>query len=172
MKQLKVKQLTAILLATVILFASCSSTTMIQSIPSGAKVYIDGQPVGTTPYRHSDTKIVGSLTNVELQMEGFEPYYASFSRSEQADVGAIVGGIFFLVPFLWTMGYNPTHTYELYPATSAGQVTLATPIQPANQGNQGKSTADRLSELKNLLDQGLITNEDYEIQKKRILEEH
>jgi len=46
-------------------------------------------------------------------MEGYEDFLGSFSRDEEVDVGAIIGGIFFLFPFLWTMKYKPFHTYEL-----------------------------------------------------------
>lgn len=98
------------ILAGSLLLASCSSTTMINSSPSGAKVYLNGEAVGTTPYKHSDTKIVGSYTAVKLEKEGYKPFYAGFSRSEEADVGAIIGGIFVLVPFLWTMKYKPVRT--------------------------------------------------------------
>ncbi len=158
-----------ILMAIAVLFASCASTTMIQSIPSGAKVYIDEQPVGNTPYRYTDTKIVGSHTNVKLTMEGYEPYYTGFSRTEQVDVGAIIGGLFVWIPFLWTMKYNPTHTYELVPL-------LSNPASDEYYNNDYeyepvKSKADKLRELKQLLDENLITKEDYEKQKKRILEE-
>jgi hypothetical protein len=98
-----------------LLFASCASTTLINTTPAGAKVYLDGEAVGTTPYSHKDTKIVGTTTTIKLEKEGFEPFTTTFSRSEQADVGAIVGGVFFLFPFLWTMKYKPSRTYELIP---------------------------------------------------------
>jgi hypothetical protein len=48
-----------------------------------------------------------------LTKEGYEDFMASFSRDEEVDVGAVIGGIFFLFPFLWTMKYKPFHTYEL-----------------------------------------------------------
>jgi len=102
-------------LAVVMLFASCSSTTLITSVPNGAKVYINGESVGTTPYQYSDNKIVGSTISVELRKEGYENFYTSFSRDEQVDAGAIIGGFFFLFPFLWTMKYKATHNYELVP---------------------------------------------------------
>ncbi len=86
---------------------------MIESKPPGAKVYLNGMSVGKTPYRHSDTKIVGSSTSVKLELEGYETLNTSFSRDEAADVGAIIGGLFVLVPFLWTMKYEPVHFYEL-----------------------------------------------------------
>jgi len=103
----------ALLLAMTLIFASCASTTIIQSDPSGAKLYLNGESVGTTPYTHEDTKIIGSTTTVRLTMDGYEDFIASFSRNEEVDVGAIIGGIFFLFPFLWTMKYKPYHNYEL-----------------------------------------------------------
>ncbi|SRR5690554_5354640 len=118
----------ALLMAVAVLFASCSSSTLIQSDPSGAKVYMNGEYKGTTPYSYSDTKIVGSTTEIRLEKEGFEPLYTFLSRDESADVGAIIGGLFFLFPFLWTMKYNPTHTYELRPLATA---SLTKTDQPA-----------------------------------------
>ncbi|MDD3079445.1 MAG: PEGA domain-containing protein [Paludibacter sp.] len=109
----------AVLMSVILLFASCASSTMINSIPSGAKVYINGEPVGTTPYLYTDTKIVGSIVNVDLKKDGYEPFYTTFSRTEQVDVGAIVGGVFLLFPFLWTMQYKSTHTYELIPLSTS-----------------------------------------------------
>lgn len=109
----------ALLMAVVVLFASCSSSTLIQSEPSGAKLYMNGEYMGVTPFSYSDTKIVGSSTEIRLEKEGYEPLYTMMSRDETADVGAIIGGVFFLFPFLWTMKYKPTHNYELIPLSSA-----------------------------------------------------
>lgn len=157
-------QLTAIFLATIILLASCSSTTTINSTPSKAKVYLNGEYVGTTPYTHRDTKIVGSSTLVKLKKEGYQDFENSFSRDEETDVGAIIGGIFFLFPFLWTMKYKPSRTYEM-------QVIEG--HQKKIEGEKKKSIlskADQLRELKALYDDGLITKEEYEKERKRILE--
>ena len=104
---------TAVLCATALL--ACSSETVIRSNPPGAKVFIDGSYVGTTPYTMSDTKIVGSTTSVTLQYPGYQPFTASIHRSEEFDVVACIGGVFLLVPFLWIMGYKPDHTFELQP---------------------------------------------------------
>jgi len=105
----------AIVLCSAILFSSCASTTIINSSPSGAKLYVDGEPVGKTPYTHTDTKIVGSSTPIRLVMEGYEDFNGVLKRNEEANVGAIIGGFFLLFPFLWTMDYKTTHTYELIP---------------------------------------------------------
>jgi hypothetical protein len=156
----------SLLLAGSVLFTSCASTTTIQSNPSGAKVYLNGEPVGTTPYTHQDTKIAGSTTTVKLEKEGYEPFNTSFSRNEEADVGAIIGGILVWVPFLWTMKYKPIHTYELTPSSGNEQPKIKTNLQQ----NQTESKADRLRELKQLLDEKVITQEEYEKEKKKILE--
>ena len=74
----------AVLMSVVILsasFLSCSSTTMISTIPEGAKVYLNDEFRGVTPFKHSDSAISGTNTSMVLKREG----------------------------------YNPSHTYELYP---------------------------------------------------------
>lgn len=155
-----------LLLAGSILFTSCASTTMIQSTPGGAKVYLNGEAVGKTPYSHRDTKIVGATTMVKLEKEGYEPFTGYFSRDEQADVGAIIGGIFFLFPFLWTMKYKPTHMFEMVPASGNQQSTDIPEEQTIN-----KSKAEKLRELKQLLDEKVITQAEYDKEKQKILGE-
>ena len=103
----------AILLLVTFLFSSCSSSTMIHSIPSGAKVYLDSEYAGTTPCLMENMKISFSKTRVELKEEGYETFITSVTKDEEVNVGAIIGGLFVLVPFLWVMDYKPTHTYEL-----------------------------------------------------------
>lgn len=98
-----------------ILFSGCSSTTQIVTIPPGAKLYINGEYYGETPYNYTDTKIVGSTNIVNIKKEGYKDFNTSFSRNEEADVGAIIGGVFVLIPFLWIMKYKPVRTYELEP---------------------------------------------------------
>ncbi len=117
MKQALVIRATALLLTASVLLSGCSSTTMIQSKPEGAKIYLNEELVGTTPYAHSDTRIVGSTTRLRLEKEGYETLNSSFTRNEEVDAGAIVGGIFLMFPYLWTMKYKPSHTYELVPLT-------------------------------------------------------
>ena len=96
-------------LAISMLFVSCSSNTLIESRPPGANLYMNGAYVGTTPYRHSDTKVVGTSTDLRFEKDGYETLQVWLTRNEEADPGAILGGIFFLFPFLWTMKYQPSH---------------------------------------------------------------
>ncbi|PKO95736.1 MAG: hypothetical protein CVU12_08725 [Bacteroidetes bacterium HGW-Bacteroidetes-7] len=155
----------AILLAGAILFSSCASSTMIYSSPDGAKVFLNGEPVGKTPYLHTDTKIVGSTTTVRLEKEGYNPFYTTFSRDEEVDVGAIIGGIFVWVPFLWTMKYKASHTYEMVPL-SLDEMTKSNAVQQ----DSTKNSVEKLRELKQMLDEKLITQEEFDKAKKKILE--
>jgi hypothetical protein len=127
----------AMLLAVAVLFAGCSSHTLIQSEPSGAKVYMNGEYKGVTPYSYSDTKIVGSSTSVRLELAGYETLHTVLDRNETVDVGAVVGGIFFIFPFLWTMRYNPVHTYELRPLNNTSLTKADSPaILTDSNGNE------------------------------------
>jgi len=107
------KKSIAFVLAMSILLISCSSTTMLTTIPKNAKVYINDEYAGTTPYEYKDSKIMFSKNYVRIEKEGYEIFNTSFSRDEDVEIGAIVGGVFLVVPFLWTLKYKPTHNYEL-----------------------------------------------------------
>ena len=156
------------LFAIIILFSSCASSTIIQSDPSGARIYVDGMAVGKTPYTHRDTKITGSTTTVRLEKEGYESFYTSFSRNEQADVGAIIGGIFVLIPFLWTLKYYPTRTYELTPLEDYVP-SEKEEVAEKPDGSLTKAQIDKLRQLKQLLDDGILTQEEFEKEKQKIL---
>ena len=97
------------------LVAGCASSTVIQTQPPGAQVLMNGVVVGNTPYTMTDTKIVGSTTMMRLQYPGYQPADVMISRNEQVDVLALIGGVLLLVPFLWVMGYQPMHMYQLQP---------------------------------------------------------
>jgi len=100
------------------LVVGCSSTTVIHSRPEGAKLYEDNVYVGKTPYTQRDMKIVGTETPLRLTMDGYEPFETHLTKDEKLDIGAIIGGCFFMFPFLWTEGYQPEHTYDLTPTSA------------------------------------------------------
>ena len=140
--------------------SGCSSTTLIQSVPNGAKLYLDGESVGTTPYSLRDTKITGSSTIIKLIMDDYEPLIATITKDEEINAGAVIGGVFFLIPFLWTMEYKPVHNYELIKQTENKSII----------DDKNASITDKLKELKKLLEEGLITQNEFEKIKKKLLE--
>jgi hypothetical protein len=149
---------------TFLLLTGCASTTVIQTTPSEAKLYIDGAYVGVTPYSHRDTKIVGSSMIIKLEKEGYKPLVSTITRDEEVDVGAVIGGLFCTVPFLWTMKYAPVHEYRL--TQIEGEQTVSSPNAPKTN----YSKADKLRELKKLVDEHIITEADFEKEKTKILE--
>lgn len=115
-KQTISSKVVLILMAAAIFLSSCASTTLIQSVPSGAKVYIDGSVSGTTPYAHTDKKIIFSNTSVILEKEGYESFATTIKRNEEPNIGAIIGGFFIWPIWLWALDYKASRTFELKPA--------------------------------------------------------
>ncbi|HET7732707.1 MAG TPA: PEGA domain-containing protein [Paludibacter sp.] len=182
MKKKFTYKIITLILAIAILFSSCASSTLIQSYPSDARVYVDGEFVGHTPYWYSDTKIMGSITNIDLVKDGYEPLYTSIQRAERIDVAALVGGFYLLAPFLWSLRYAPVHNYELFPLPQQ-QVPEAIIAPPSNEQFQTNESVQqpqieavspkiqKLRELKQMLDEKLISKDDFEKQKQKILDE-
>jgi len=133
----------------------------MNSNPQGARLYLDGAYRGVTPYKYSDSKIVGSSTPIKLTKEGYEDFQGVLSRSERPDVGAVVGGCFFLFPFLWTMQYDSAHFYDLQIAGASSS------SKPAMESEKLES---RLQELKKMLEQNTITQEEYNALRKRAID--
>jgi hypothetical protein len=110
----------AVLLSFIILASSlmsCSSSTKLTSYPPDAKVYIDGAFKGTTPYNHKDQSISGSQKSLEIKKEGYDDFQTILKKKGRAHGGAIVGGIFLLIPFIWVVQYDIEYKYELTPST-------------------------------------------------------
>jgi hypothetical protein len=149
-------------LSVFVFLTSCSSKTLIQSSPSGADVYVNNQKKGQTPYKYKDTKIVGSSTDITIKKEGYDDFNTALVRDERVDVGAIIGGVFLLVPFLWTMQYDKGHYYELTEGNSTSRSV------ETNSG-QASSSTDELIKVKNMFELGIINNEEYSAIKAKIL---
>lgn len=90
----------------------CASSTLIKSNPPGAKLYLDGQVQGETPYTYSDKAAAGTTRTVTLKYEGYKDFNGTIKR-EQLSVGALIGGIFLLVPFIWILEYPPQYNFEM-----------------------------------------------------------
>ena len=127
-------------------FTGCASSTLLQTQPPGARVFLNGMPAGSTPYTLTDSNIVGSITQVHFEYPGYQPLDVVIARNEELDVGPLIAGIFFLVPLLWVMKYRANHTYQLQPAGAYGAppyyptTTPPPPPPPAPTGPAGYPT--------------------------------
>lgn len=101
-----------LVLLAAVLMTGCTSSTVIRSSDPDSKIYVNGEYVGTGHAHYSDQRVAFSKNDVQIRKEGCEEENYSFRRSEEADVGAIVGGIFLTFPFLWVTEYKPNHSYD------------------------------------------------------------
>ncbi len=123
-KSNKIVKLISLLMISSVLLVSCSSTTQFRTNPKGAKILIDGVPVGYTPYTHTDSKVVTSKMRITLKKEGYETLSTSVSKDEEVNIPAIVGGLCCFFPYIWAMGYKPVHYYELEPVKDSKKATI------------------------------------------------
>jgi uncharacterized protein YceK len=107
----RMRVITAAITAAAVL-SGCSSTTVIRSTRPTTKIYIDGEFAGTGTATHTDQKPVGARTHVRLHEPGCKEQRHTIIRNEEFEVGACIGGVFLVIPFLWVMGYKPERTYE------------------------------------------------------------
>jgi hypothetical protein len=102
-----------IALMTVFFFLfGCASATVIKSNPPGAKLNLDGQIKGETPYTYSDRAAAGTIRTVILKKEGYKDFTGHIKR-EQLSVGALIGGILLLIPLIWVLEYPSEYTFEM-----------------------------------------------------------
>ena len=103
-----------LLLLSAMRVTACSSTAVIRSSDPDSRIHVNGEYMGTGQghANSTDQKVAFSKNNVEIRKDGCAAENYSFRRSEEADVGAIVGGILWTVPLLWVVGYKPHHGYD------------------------------------------------------------
>lgn len=179
MKKFKVYLFFSLLLFAITL-ASCTSTTMITSEPTGAKVFLNDAYVGNTPYAMSDKNFATECTAVSLEKDGHEILYTIICRDEEINMGAAIGGLFVWPLWFWVFDYYPEHNYILKPLNSNNLVQkndnydnldYTVDDQTQGQNNQQSAKVKKLIDLKDLYDRGILSKKEYEEEKQKILEE-
>lgn len=105
------RQLGCIVAAAAALCA-CSSTTTISVADPEARIYVNGEYVGTGRGRYSDRKPAFTKQVVMLRKEGCEAQRHSFRRNERPDLGAIVSAYYLALPILWFTQYKKHRAYD------------------------------------------------------------
>ena len=94
------------------LVSACSSGTTIRVSDADARIYVNGEYVGTGRGHYSDRKPAFTKQEVTLRKHGCAEQTHSFRRNERPDVGALVGAYLFAVPILWLTQYKDRRAYE------------------------------------------------------------
>ena len=103
------------LLCSLTLLWNCTSSTVIETIPPGATLYINGEIMGETPFQYSDKKIAGTALAIRIKKPGYKTLRRIITKEDEINVGALIGAIFCLFPGLWLFNYKPFYRYELEP---------------------------------------------------------
>lgn len=147
-----------VLLLSTLIFAGCAERVRVVSIPPGARVFLDGREAGTTPYTF--TLQEDQLRDIPYRVE-LEPYrpVEGVLRKGVAP-GRVVGAVF-------TLGILYAFRSPYY--VQNAKVYLA--LQPT-EASGPPLIEDRLRKLKELRDDGVLSESEYEEQRTRILQEH
>lgn len=165
-------------LLPMIVLLSCSSTTYIKTMPSGANVYEGDALMGVTPYMHWDIDS-GDPGNQDypgrtftLKKDGYKDKAITIKRNILN-----VPRLFFPAPIFalpWAYDYPYEYYFEL---ESIGKRHAPFPYDSSNRKGHVKddknySTYSRkLRELKELYDEGLLTEEEYQAKRKAIIDD-
>jgi len=100
-----------IVVLLIVSLVGCTTLTTIQTDPSGAKLYINDEPKGTTPYVGELSNFVFNTYNIRIELDGYFPLYVRLQK--EAKAGPIVGGFFLFIPWLWVAGPRPAYYFPL-----------------------------------------------------------
>lgn len=101
-----------ICIAAAAALTACSSGTSIRVSDPDARIYVNGEYIGTGHGHYTDRKPAFTKQEVTVRKEGCKPLRYSFRRNERPDIGALIGAYYLAVPILWFTQYKPHHAYE------------------------------------------------------------
>jgi hypothetical protein len=91
---------------------ACSSGTHIEVSDNDARIYVNGEYVGTGDGYYSDRKPAFTKQEITLRKDGCEEQSYTMRRNERPDLGAIVSAYYLALPILWVTQYKHRHSYE------------------------------------------------------------
>ena len=94
------------------LISACSSGTSIRVSDPDARIYVNGEYIGTGIGHYTDRKPAFTKQEVAVRRDGCDEQTYSFRRNERPDVGAIVSAYYLVLPILWVTRYKRQHAYE------------------------------------------------------------
>ena len=110
-----------ICIATLVVLAGCSSGTSIRVSDPDARIYVNGEYVGTGNGYYSDRKPAFTKQEVTVRKHGCAEQSYTFRRNERPDLGAIVSAYYLALPILWVTQYKDRRAYEFECTAATGQ---------------------------------------------------
>jgi hypothetical protein len=107
--------------------SACSSGTSIRVSDPDARIFVNGEYIGTGKAHYSDLKPAFTKQEIAIRKEGCAEQQHVMRRNERPDIGAIVSAYWLYLPILWMTQYKPRHAYEYdcVPLTADAESGLA-----------------------------------------------
>ena len=140
--------------------AGCAESTLIRSYPPGAKLYVNEQYEGVTPFLLivPQSQFADHAFRVRLERDGYAPVDQTLLT--RTCPGRVVGGIFSLgISFIFK---RPT-------CFDSHQDVTMVPLPGQPIAAHQPTIDERLHRIERMRDQGTITNEEYEHYRAEIL---
>src|SRR5688500_984292 len=100
---------TRIVLICAAVLAACSSGTQIRVTDADARIYVNGDYVGTGDGYYSDRRPSFTTQQVTLRRDGCVEQSYPMRRNERPHYGAIISAAAFALPIFWVAKYDSQH---------------------------------------------------------------
>lgn len=166
------------LLGCATIFKGGHQTISFSSNPDSAKVYLNGENMGKTPFE-LQLKVNKSY-NVEFRKEGYSNRTLILSNSVGAGwiiLDVVLGGIIGIAIDAATGDWYSLDQDHLNAPLEATKTEFKTTNQDEGNStietkNNGSNISKKLKDLKGLLDEGIITKDEFEARRKKILDDY
>jgi hypothetical protein len=171
-----------VLLASSLMLSSCATLftgvrqkVLIESNPPGAQIYIDGRNEGVTPATLRVNKDFDMVSDngkdIRLVLEGYEENYFMDAKINPIAILNVTNILFWGIDIITgaVMRFERYYMFEMPLAPTPAKTTPGTAGNNATTDPSDKY--DRLKKLKGLYDEGILTQEEYETEKAKILAE-
>lgn len=178
-KMKKIACVTAVFVGTALILAGCCSIVHgtrqkigVSSSPTGAKVFVNDVPMGTTPAALDLDR--DGTHKVRIELDGYEPYEMVITRSVS---GWVWGNILFGGLIGLAIDAIDGALYQLTPEQVSAQLQKGAdntlqinmikgpPKTGTKIGQMDRTPAEQLKELKDLKDRGILTDQEYELKR-------
>lgn len=130
-------------LAALAFTSACTSTTLINTRPSGAHIEVDGRYIGESPASWSETVTATTRNHVNYSLAGYKPGVGSIAADQWTGskvAGSVILGLTCLpligfVGLIWSTDYKPSYEFLLEP-DAGGVPGYGTPVAPGSQPMQ------------------------------------
>jgi len=96
-----------------LLFASCSSTTRLNSVPDGAKVYVNGIYLGDSPTTYKYRSGLPETYILEIKKDGYKPLTnVTIDRTLRADASLFLL-LLVIVPYFFSARLEDQYVFTL-----------------------------------------------------------